>query len=104
MVQVNQPKVQAGFHALADPLRLEIIHLLRHQELCVCDLSDRLAIAQSKLSFHLKILKQAGLLQSRQDRKWVYYRLDLTGFAELDHYLQAIAQVSSPVARDCSQL
>ena len=99
-----QANIPAGFHALAEPLRLEIINLLCNQELCVCDLSDRLAIGQSKLSFHLKILKQAGLLKSRQDRKWVYYRLDLLGLAKLEDYIRKITQATSLLSRDSCEL
>jgi DNA-binding transcriptional ArsR family regulator len=59
--------IAAGFHALSDPLRLQILELLREQELCVCDLCDRLNVTQSKLSFHLKALKDAALVRSRQE-------------------------------------
>ncbi|NEQ71343.1 MAG: helix-turn-helix transcriptional regulator [Symploca sp. SIO2D2] len=45
---------------------------MREQELCVCDLCDRLNVRQSKLSFHLKTLKDAGILRSRQQGKWIY--------------------------------
>lgn len=60
------------FQALSDPLRLSIINLLQERELCVCELQEILDISQSKLSFHLKILKEANLLQSRQQGRWVY--------------------------------
>ena len=68
----------AVFKALSEPLRVEVIELLREQEMCVCDLCDRLNVAQSKLSFHLKTLKQAGLVRSRQEGRWIYYRLNLS--------------------------
>jgi ArsR family transcriptional regulator, arsenate/arsenite/antimonite-responsive transcriptional repressor len=77
----------AGFHALSDPLRLKVIDLLREQELCVCDLCDRLAVSQSKLSFHLKALKTAELLRSRQQGRWTYYCLNLAQFVVLEQYL-----------------
>ena len=48
------------FHALSDETRLEIIELLRKGERCVCDLTDTLDAAQSRLSFHLRVLKEAG--------------------------------------------
>jgi ArsR family transcriptional regulator len=65
----------AAFHALSDPTRLQLIELLRHGERCVCDLSEALGAAQSRLSFHLKTLKEAGLVRDRRDGRWVYYRL-----------------------------
>jgi len=81
------PLIRAGFHALADPLRLRILDRLRHQELCVCDLGDRLGVSQSKLSFHLKTLKEAELLRSRQAGRWIYYSLNLPQLAVLEQYL-----------------
>lgn len=83
----EQALLLAGFHALSDPLRLHIIELLGEQELCVCDLCDRLAVSQSKLSFHLKTLKTAELLKSRQQGRWIYYRLNLPQFAVVEQYL-----------------
>lgn len=79
--------LQASFHALSDPIRLQIIELLRSQELCVCELCDRLNIRQSKLSFHLKILKSAELVHARQEGRWIYYRLNLGKFALIAEYL-----------------
>ena len=61
------------FHALADATRLEIIEHLSHGEQCVCDLTDILETGQSRLSFHLKILKEAGIVDSRRDGRWIYY-------------------------------
>ncbi len=63
------------FHALSDPTRLRLVDLLRGGERCVCELTDALDAGQSRLSFHLKILKDAGLVLDRRDGRWVYYRL-----------------------------
>jgi ArsR family transcriptional regulator len=79
--------VIAGFHALSDPLRIKVLDLLRSQELCVCDLCEVLEVSQSKLSFHLKALKEAQLVQSRQEGRWIYYRLNLAQFVLLEQYL-----------------
>ncbi|NMF85682.1 metalloregulator ArsR/SmtB family transcription factor [Nodosilinea sp. P-1105] len=84
--------VVAKFKALADPLRFEVVELLRQQEMCVCDLCDRLGVAQSKLSFHLKALRQAELITARQDGRWMYYSLNLVAFQGLDDYLQGVSQ------------
>src|SRR5436309_1118780 len=54
------------FHALSDATRLEIVRLLSHGERCVCELQDVLDAAQSRLSFHLKTLKDAGLVTDRR--------------------------------------
>lgn len=76
-----------AFHALSDPLRISVIERLRNQELCVCDLCEALGVSQSKLSFHLKTLKEAGLVRSRQEGRWIYYSLNIAQFAVLEQYL-----------------
>src|SRR2546422_3090283 len=63
------------FHALSDETRLEIVRLLSHGERCVCELQDVLDAAQSRLSFHLKTLKDAGLVTDRREGRWGYYAL-----------------------------
>jgi ArsR family transcriptional regulator, arsenate/arsenite/antimonite-responsive transcriptional repressor len=96
--------IQTGFHALSDPLRLQILALLRDQELCVCELRDHLDIAQSKLSFHLKTLKEANLVRSRQEGRWIYYSLNLVQFLLLEEYLAEYRRFSSLVpARPCTE-
>lgn len=64
------------FHALSEPTRVQIVDRLRGGELCVCDLMDILDAAQSRLSFHLRVLKEAGLLTDRREGRWVYYALN----------------------------
>lgn len=63
------------FQALADPTRVHVVGLLRHGERCVCELMNSLDAAQSRLSFHLKVLKDAGLVSDRKQGRWVYYSL-----------------------------
>jgi ArsR family transcriptional regulator len=91
----------ASFKALSDPLRLCIIDLLQEQEFCVCDLCDRLGVAQSKISFHLKVLKKAGILHSRQQGKWMYYSLNPAQIANLERYLSDIRRFSVLSTSDC---
>ena len=64
------------FHALAEPTRLAILDRLRGGEHCVCNLQDLLDAGQSRLSFHLKVLREAGLVTDRREGRWVYYTLD----------------------------
>ncbi len=64
------------FKALSDETRLRIIKLLGHGELCVCDLVAALDMIQPKVSFHLRVLKKAKLLQDRKEGKWMHYRID----------------------------
>jgi ArsR family transcriptional regulator, arsenate/arsenite/antimonite-responsive transcriptional repressor len=79
--------IVAGFHALSEPLRISVLELLRQKELCVCDLCNALGVNQSKLSFHLKTLKEAGLVHSRQEGRWIYYSLNQAQFTVLEQYL-----------------
>jgi ArsR family transcriptional regulator, arsenate/arsenite/antimonite-responsive transcriptional repressor len=61
------------FHALSDETRLHVIELLADGERCVCDLQGAVGAAQSRLSFHLKVLRDAGLVNDRRQGRWVYY-------------------------------
>ena len=65
----------ALFHALSDPVRLAALDMLRGGERCVCELQDELDVAQSRLSFHLKVLKDAGLVEDRKEGRWSYYTI-----------------------------
>lgn len=69
-------QVARWFHALSDETRLGIVRLLADGELCVCDLQDALDAAQSRLSFHLRTLKDAGLVSDRRQGRWSYYSLN----------------------------
>jgi ArsR family transcriptional regulator len=65
------------FHALSDETRLSILDRLRRGECCVCELTDALEAAQSRLSFHLRVLKEAGLVVDRREGRWMYYTLNV---------------------------
>ena len=88
--------ILSGFHALSDPLRLQVVELLRSQELCVYELREQLEVSPSTLSFHLKQLKEANLLCSRQEGRWIYYSLNLSQFVILEEYL-AVYRRFSPI-------
>ena len=63
------------FHALSDETRLAILEMLQDGERCVCDLQGELDAAQSRLSFHLKVLREAGLVTDRKEGRWSYYTI-----------------------------
>lgn len=71
------------FHALSDPLRLTILSLVKDQPLCVCVIKSVLGIADSKLSYHLTILKKADLIAGEQQGNWVIYRITEKGIASI---------------------
>ena len=63
------------FGALSDESRLRLLFALRHGERCVCQLIELLGLSGSTVSKHLSILRDAGLLDSRKEGRWVYYRM-----------------------------
>lgn len=67
------------FKALSDPKRLAILAQLRSGEKCACVLQQPMELTQSGLSYHMKILCDSGLVESRQEGKWMHYRLSLSG-------------------------
>jgi len=75
------------FHALSDETRLGVVQMLQQGERCVCELQDELDAAQSRLSFHLRVLKDAGLLTDRKEGRWVYYAINPDAFGELTEIL-----------------
>src|SRR5215210_4754303 len=87
------------FHALSDSTRLSILQRLRFGERCVCDLTDALDAAQSRLSFHLKVLKDAELVTDRRDGRWMYYTLNSETLREMTETLEALASAPSPAER-----
>jgi ArsR family transcriptional regulator, arsenate/arsenite/antimonite-responsive transcriptional repressor len=64
------------FKALSDETRLRILKLLEHGELCVCDIVAAFNMIQPKVSFHLNVLKQAGLVKDKKEGKWIHYGID----------------------------
>jgi ArsR family transcriptional regulator len=76
------------FHALSDETRLQILDLLRAGEHCVCDLSSAIGAQQSRLSFHLRTLKEAGLVTDRRQGRWIYYGLRADALEEMGEALR----------------
>lgn len=79
------------YQALSDPTRLRILDLLAGGERCVCELTAATGAAQSRLSFHLKALREAGLLRARRSGRWMYYSIDLEGVAGGREYLEKLS-------------
>lgn len=90
-VAVDLEALARGFHALADRKRLEIVRLLTNGERCVCDLTEVVGAKQSLLSFHLKILREAGLVTSRRRGKWMYYSLNYEFIEEMRAIIGSVA-------------
>jgi ArsR family transcriptional regulator, arsenate/arsenite/antimonite-responsive transcriptional repressor len=79
----SHQKAALLFHALSDTTRLELMKQLKYGEKCVCELTDVLQAAQSRLSFHLKVLKDADLVHDRREGRWKYYPVKKEGLEEL---------------------
>ncbi|MCF6410346.1 ArsR/SmtB family transcription factor [Pseudalkalibacillus salsuginis] len=80
-------RYETKFKAIADKKRLQLMYLLtQNGEICVCDLVDMMGMPQSKLSYHLKILLDAGLISRETRGTWSYYKLNQD---EVNHLLSA---------------
>jgi ArsR family transcriptional regulator len=75
------------FRALSDETRLRILQRLQAGEQCVCDLTDAFQTGQSRLSFHLKVLKEAGLVHDRPEGRWMYYSVNPEALGELERFI-----------------
>ncbi|WP_447600380.1 ArsR/SmtB family transcription factor [Nitrospira sp. Nam80] len=95
-------KAARVFHALSDATRLRILHRLQAGEQCVCDLTDEFQTGQSRLSFHLKVLKEAGLVNDRPEGRWMYYSVNAEALEELEKFITEVKRVTrSSVASKC---
>ena len=92
------------YHALSDDTRLAIVEELRAGERCVCDLQADLDAAQSRLSFHLKVLRDAGLVKDRKEGRWSYYALVPQRFEAAAEALGALARPAAHKAPKLHQL
>ena len=84
---VQLSRLTRQFQALTDETRLQIIDMLRKGETCVCDLTSALDTGQSRLSFHLKVLKDAGLVTDRKEGRWSYYTLNPETFEQMQEFV-----------------
>lgn len=78
------------FKALADEKRLKIIKELHGEEKCACVLIEKLEIAQSALSYHMKILCEANIIESRNEGKWTHYKINPAGFDIIHQLLNTL--------------
>lgn len=94
--------------ALSDAQRVRVLLSLREGELCVCQITELLKLAPSTVSKHMSVLKQAGLVESRKDSRWVYYRLsdESSGSvaAQSLQFVQSILEEDSSVVSDRQEL
>ncbi len=75
--------------------------MLRGGELCVCELMTGLKIRQSLLSFHLKTLKNTGLVTDRKDGRWVHYSINWRGLEELEELISVLRSPTEAASSGC---
>jgi ArsR family transcriptional regulator len=85
--------------SLADENRLRILVLLADGERCVCDLQDELEIGQSLLSFHLKTLREAGLVTDRRSGRWAYFALSPVGLQASEDFIAGLRKSAAAAKR-----
>lgn len=90
-----------SFKALSDPVRIKILKLLEKKRMCVCELTEVLKIGQSNVSHHLKVLKEAGLVNDRKSGLWVDYELSK---GEYNKYSPEVLKMISKVLNDNSEV
>lgn len=88
-------------HALSDPARVQILWLLeQREELCTCEFEELLALGQSRVSYHLRLLLEAGLLFRQRRGTWSHYRLARSGLIECLRALAPHVEARSQVQKE----
>jgi ArsR family transcriptional regulator, arsenate/arsenite/antimonite-responsive transcriptional repressor len=103
--RVDVARLARLFHALSDETRLRIVERLLHGEQCICNLVEMLGLGQSHLSFHMKTLKDAGLVTDRRDGRWIHYALNPGTLAALQSFVGTVQEdaVKADAARCCEE-
>jgi len=83
----DRDTLERTFHALGDEKRLAVLKRLVSGERCVCELAEAAGVGQSLLSFHLRVLKDAGLVRVRRVGRWGFYSVDVETVGGLQSFL-----------------
>jgi ArsR family transcriptional regulator, arsenate/arsenite/antimonite-responsive transcriptional repressor len=92
-VDVSAPEL---LRVLGEPMRWRIVELLADEELCVCHLVEALDVAQPLVSHHLRVLRDAGVVETSRHRYWTYYRLRPRPLASLGVVFADLAAHAPP--------
>jgi ArsR family transcriptional regulator len=103
-LEVEVKGLLSVFKALSDETRLRIVKLLENGELCVCHIVAAIDMSQPKISFHLKILKEAGLVKDRREGKWMHYRLNESDLFKRLLFLSISERVGDETVNDRQRL
>ena len=96
ILERSQAEPARRFGALADPARLEILALLRAEPRCVCELRDDLGMASNLLSYHLRILREAGFVHGERHGRRIEYRLEPGALERIRHDVAELAGARAP--------
>ncbi|MGH9269595.1 MAG: ArsR/SmtB family transcription factor [Acidimicrobiales bacterium] len=94
-IDVAVPVLQV-LKALAEPSRWQIANALANEELCVCHLVELLGVPQPLVSHHLRVLRDAGLVETSRYRYWTYYRLRAHGLGALGRRINGLVDAAPP--------
>jgi ArsR family transcriptional regulator len=97
---VDVDATEGVLRAIAEPARWRIVQLLAAEELCVCHLVEELHASQPVVSHHLRVLRDAGLVETERHRYWTYYRLRPEAVATLISAFDALARHARRAARN----
>ena len=100
LTKINSEQFVGIMESLSDPIRINILELMMDGEICVCDIVKVTGLSQPKISYHIKILKDSGLISDRQEGRWVYYKLNLEVLSEIQNWMCILIQ-SSKNKRNC---
>ena len=96
MITDTNVQTPTALRALAEPMRWRIVELLADEELCVYHIVEELGVAQPLVSHHLRILRDAGLVDTERYRYWTYYRLRPEALGplrdRLDHFISSVSE------------
>ena len=99
--KVKKANISKLIVSFSDPFRLEIIDLMINGEVCVCDIMKLTNLSQSRISYHIKILKEAGVITDRQEGRWVYYSLNKESLFLIKEWITSLTVYSSTSKRCC---
>src|SRR4030067_2538812 len=88
------------FKALSDETRLKLLKIFEKGEICVCDLVSVLNVSQPKISFHLNVLKEAGLIKDRKQGKWVHYSINDSDMFKRFLMLSVLERISDETMKE----
>jgi Predicted transcriptional regulators len=102
-MNINHIENAKVFKAFCDETRLMVLELLQSGEKCACVLLEKVAVGQSTLSHHMKILVDSGVVYARKEGKWTYYSISTRGSEEAIRLLKQLTMISSNIYDNCDK-